>query len=296
MVEGDAARLRRHQEHYHAAVAFVDEQIGRILAALDELGLASDTLVLATTDHGEMLGDLDCFQKSCPYESAAHIPFMLRWPGVFRRGVVDREHFVDLNDVLPTFLDAAGVKYPGPFELPGSSLLDLSTGRDRSVQYMELGAGVNRWCALRDARFKYVYAYAGGWEALFDLQSDPREQRNLLVHGVPAEIRETYVAMRGRLVAYEERWGLANMTQWKDFIKIEPRATGDKSMNGQYPPSWLATLRAAERAELGDPLDEILAVTKDEPTVKLSKLSLDRWAAKCKIDPSFLERIRREGR
>ncbi|HTL53921.1 MAG TPA: sulfatase-like hydrolase/transferase, partial [Planctomycetota bacterium] len=141
----DPPRLRRHQEHYYASIAFVDEQVGRILDELDRLRLADNTLVLFTSDHGEMMGDLDCFQKSAPYESASHIPLIVRYPHVVQPGTVDRDHFVDLNDVLPTVLDAAGEKYPGPLELPGASLLKLDRGKDRTVQYIENGNGVKRW-------------------------------------------------------------------------------------------------------------------------------------------------------
>ena len=129
----DPARYRRHVEHYHASVSFVDEQIGRLLAELDALGLADNTLVLFTSDHGEMLGDLDCFQKSLPYEGACHIPLILRFPGRVPSGSVESERFVDLNDVLPTFLDAAGIAYPGPVRLPGGSLLDMDTDRKSVV-------------------------------------------------------------------------------------------------------------------------------------------------------------------
>lgn len=295
MLEGDTARLRRHQEHYHASVAFVDEQIGRILAELDRLGLADNTLVLATSDHGEMLGDLDCFQKSCAYESATHIPLIMRWPGQVNPGAVDRDRFVDLNDILPTFLDAAGVKYPGPLELPGGSLLDPDQGRDRAVQYMENGHGPKRWCALRDERYKFVYAYFGGWEALFDLQNDPGEQRNILADGIPAEHRAVRDRLFKQLVEYEERWGLENMVVWKDFMKFAPYDLPARDMNAQYPPPWITNLTPAERAGLGDPLDEVIAAVKEEPTVKLSQLDIDRWAATCAIPAAFIDRIRKTG-
>jgi arylsulfatase A-like enzyme len=294
MLENDPPRYRRHKEHYYAAVSFVDEQIGRILATLDELGLAKNTLVLATSDHGEMLGDLDLFQKGSPYQNSTHIPFILRWPGVIKAGV-DREHFVDLNDVLPTFLDAARAKYSGPFELPGSSLLDLSKGRNRDEQYIECDSGPVRWCALRTKQFMFVYSYYGGWEALFDLEADPKEQHNLLVDGVPGKYGEVHKSMRRRLVEYEERWGPENMTCWSDFLKMAPFKLRSIAMNNNYPPTWFENLTASQRDGLNNPLDEIIAAVKDEPTVALSKLSLDHWSSLCNIPKEFVERIRKEG-
>ncbi|MBN1807934.1 MAG: sulfatase-like hydrolase/transferase [Planctomycetes bacterium] len=291
----DPPRLRRHREHYHVSISFVDEQMGRILDCLDELGLASNTLLLFASDHGEMLGDLDCFQKSLPYESACRIPFIMRFPGVIEPGSVDSEHFVDLNDVLPTFLDAAGVNYPGPLELPGASLLDAGSGRDRSVQYIENGNGPKRWCSLRDAKYKYVYSYYGGHEALFDMVQDPFEQRNLLTEGVPADLRPVYDHMRRRLVDYEERWGLAGMIEWKDFLRLQPYAlpAGPKARNSQYPPPWILTLPPEELAGLRHPTEEIIDAVRDEPLVRLSELDLEGWARRVGLDGDFVERVRR---
>jgi arylsulfatase len=294
MVEGDAARLRRHQEHYHASLAFVDEQMGRVLDALDRLGVADETLVIATSDHGEMLGDLDCFQKSVPYEGASRIPLILRWPGRMAAGEVERERFADLNDILPTCLGAACLPYPGHETLPGSSLLDLSRGRDRTVQYVENGQGAKRWISWRDTRYKYVYAFYGGWEALFDLEHDPGEQCNLLVDGVPAELRPVRDRLFRQLVAHEERWGLPGGVAWKDLVRHQPYPLPSDALNTQYPPPWITTLSHDERRALGDPLDEIIAAVRSEPTVTLADLKLEHWAAKCGVSTEQIARIKHD--
>ena len=293
----DPARYRRHVEHYHASVAFVDEQVGRVLAELDALGLADNTLVLFTSDHGEMLGDLDCFQKSLPYESACHISLILRFPGRVPNGSVESERFVDLNDVLPTFLDAASVTYPGPVRLPGGSLLDLDKGRDRSIQYIENGRGPKRWCAIRTAHWKFVHSYYGGVESLFDLESDPKEQRDLLLDGVPPELASEYRGLRRTLAEYEKQWGMPGMVEWNDFLAISPFKikTGAAARNAQYPPPWLKTLSADERAEVADPLEEIVKAVEKEPAVKLSALDLDGWSETVGTPNAFVEKVRREG-
>lgn len=293
----DLPRLRRHMEHYHASISFVDEQVGRILQELDALGLADNTLVLFTSDHGEMLGDLDCFQKSAPYESASHVPFILRFPGRVQPGSVDREHFVDLNDFLPTCLDVAQARYPGPLELPGSSLLQLDRGRDRSIQYIENGRGPKRWCMLRDQRYKYVYSYFGGYEAFFDLQTDPGEQHNRMLTGLPAELAPEYQRLRQGLLKMEARWGLPGGVEWNDFMKYQPYEIkmGRHARNKQLPP-WPANLPAADQAQLNDVYEEVLAAVQDEPAVRLHKLDLDSWQQNCNIPQAVLDRIRWEKR
>jgi len=293
----DPARYRRHVEHYNASVAFVDENMGRILEAVDELGLADETLVVHTSDHGEMLGDHYCFQKSAPYQSACRIPFIMRYPGVVEAGLVDAENFVDLNDILPTFLDAAGASYPAGRELPGSSLLDVGSGRDRSVQYTENGNGPKRWCSIMNGRHKFVYSYYGGHEALFDLESDPLEQRNLLADGVTEELAPLRKELRRQLVDYEERWGLEGMVEWKDFLKIEPYELprGAAARNPQYPPPWRTTLTEAERARHVHPTEEIVRAVEKEPTVKLSELDLDGWRERVGAPQEFVDRVRKEG-
>ena len=106
------------------------------------------------SDHGEMLGDLDTYQKFLPYDASCRIPMLLRWPGHIEAGS-RRSDFVDLNDLLPTFLDAAGTTYPGKEELPGESLFAREPQKDRTVQYVEHQRESKRWCCLVGQRYKY---------------------------------------------------------------------------------------------------------------------------------------------
>ena len=104
-------------------------------------------MVLFVSDHGEMLGDLDTYQKFLPYDASCRVPMLLRWPGHITPGS-RRTDFTDLNDILPTVLDAAGTPYPGELELPGESLLAKTPKKDRSVQYVEHQRERKRWCCL----------------------------------------------------------------------------------------------------------------------------------------------------
>ncbi len=128
---GDLGReqVRRSRQGYYGSVTFVDEQIGRVLEALDKRGWLDQTLIVFTADHGDMTGDHNLWRKSYPYQQSARIPMLVRWPtGLLpaERGQT-RTETVELRDILPTFLDAAG---QSPREgLDGRSMLPLLAGK-----------------------------------------------------------------------------------------------------------------------------------------------------------------------
>ena len=215
------AFLRRMRELYHASIAQVDRAMGRVLAALDERGLSDDTVIIQTSDHGEMLGDLGLVQKEVPYEASVRIPLTIRYPRRFAAGSV-REDFADLNDILPTALDAAGIRYPGG-ELPGASL--FGEGRDRRHQYVEYGQASGRWVSLRDARYKLIHRYAGDVEELYDLQDDPCESRDLLAARDPAA-EAVRARLRPILLERELRWGPRHYAGPGFFMNIAPYDPG----------------------------------------------------------------------
>jgi arylsulfatase A-like enzyme len=209
---------RRFRELYYAAISLVDKGVGMVLDKLDELDMADNTLVIYTSDHGEMLGDLGLMQKELPYDGSVRVPLIARFPGRLQAGMV-RSEFADLNDILPTVLDAAGMdistvveEHALPDGFPGDSLLEPCGTRDRSFQYSEFGdleeRLTPRWIMLRDARWKYIYRFGtGGSEELFDMDADPHELCNRAVH--PAgEAGEALARLRGRAIEHESRWGL----------------------------------------------------------------------------------------
>ena len=127
--------LRVSRQAYYGNVGFIDSWVGEILTVLQEGGLADNTFVLFTADHGDMLGDHYHFRKTYPYFGSAHIPMMFKWPISLEsrlpaggevitgpRGSV-RDEVVELRDLFPTFLDIASL--PVARTLNGSSLLDL---------------------------------------------------------------------------------------------------------------------------------------------------------------------------
>ena len=205
----DPDRMRRIRALYYGLIGQVDDGIARIMAALRELRLEQNTVVLFTADHGEMLGDHGLSQKNCPYEPSVRVPLLLRWPGRTHAGATCDDP-VGLTDVLPTFVDELGLDYPaGQDPLPGESLLGkpgggLASGRsDYVIDYCQ---GARRWIAVRTRRHKYaLFACDGGREELYDLHADPQERHNLA-----AEQPDLAAAFRERALEWERTSGLAH--------------------------------------------------------------------------------------
>ena len=262
--------IERMRELYACAVSWVDWNVGRMLKALDDAGLRDDTLVLFTSDHGEMLGDLDTYQKFVCYDGSCRIPFVMRWPGKIGKGTV-REEFVDLNDVLPTFAQLAGTAYPGSAELPGESLFAEHPLKDRSVVYAEHASGNRRHVMLRDREFKYIHNY-GDRDELYDMVNDPCETEDLLwARADEHRVRQARDRLRKRLLEYEAKWGLEGCVEDGDFKKYPPMEIRE------YYETCYPTLTKRIRGDedrLRPLEDEIFEAIKDEPLVRLSELDL----------------------
>ena len=257
--------INRMRELYACAVSFMDQNVGRILDAIDQEGLRDNTLVVFISDHGEMLGDLNTYQKFLPYNASSRIPFIVRWPKKVKAGT-RTEHFVDLNDLLPTFLDAAGTTYPADYSLPGESLFSTAPKKDRSVQYIEHQHGSKRWCCLLDERYKYVHNY-GDEDQLYDLQEDPDERINLLYQSQNEEIIKIRELLKSRLIEYEEKYGLLGTTENGEFNSF-PAYEIQNYQDCIFPSSMV---RDPEDPPLSSLLDEIRAAIEHEPLVRLSK-------------------------
>jgi len=170
--------LREYAAIYHGMVKYIDDQIGRILKKLDELGLTEKTLVIFTTDHGDMVGTHGCIGKSVGgfYDDLVRIPFLMRLPGVIKPGTVVRQP-VSQIDVMPTILDYIG--QPVPERLHGRSLRPLIEGRNVPWRDHAFCQRADRQRMIRTSRYKYVFALKPKMIALYDLQADPEENQNL---------------------------------------------------------------------------------------------------------------------
>jgi len=205
-----AEQVRVSRQGYYGSVSHVDEQIGRVIEALEKRGWLEETLIVFVADHGDMTGDQHLWRKSYAYEPSARIPMLLRWPaglvGTPRNAV--RTEPVEIRDILPTFLDAAGARAPET-ALDGRSLLDVLRGSKDWRSHIDLEHDVcyspaNHWNALTDGRMKYIFHARDGEEQLFDLAQDRHELQNLAAEsaysGTLSEWRDrlvNHLAVRG---------------------------------------------------------------------------------------------------
>ncbi len=164
---------------YYRLVEIADAEMGRVLASLDQAGLRGNTVLVFTSDHGEMMGSHQMVTKQKLYEEAATVPLIVAPPGA--GGRVDSQHLASGLDILPTLLDYAGI--PAPGSLQGRSLRPLVEGktlpwRDFVASECDSG-GESR--LIRTARYKYiVFARGENREQFFDLEKDPGETKNLI--------------------------------------------------------------------------------------------------------------------
>ena len=184
----DEYDARRMIAAYFAEIELIDDQLGRMLQALDATGQRENTIVIFTSDHGEMLGDHGLLLKGCRfYEGAVHVPLVISWPGHFREGL-HSEALVELTDIVPTLLESAG--FPIPEYVRGKSLAPIPTGESdpgqhrafvRCEYHAALAAHPDGTHAnmIFDGRHKLVMYHGHEVGELYDLQEDPHEFRNL---------------------------------------------------------------------------------------------------------------------
>jgi len=164
---------RRARAFYYANITFIDEQVGRILDELENQGIADNTLVIFTADHGDMMGDHDMWYKSFGYEGCLHVPMLARWPGRISPGTrVD--DVTSLLDLYPTFAAAAGL--PATPQRPGGDLMQFVEGSaSRDIDFSEFACDSGYRVFARHKHWKYVFFQNGGFEELYDLRNDPTE-------------------------------------------------------------------------------------------------------------------------
>lgn len=164
---------------YYACITQIDYNLGVLFARLRELGMLTNTWIIFTTDHGEMLGDHHMSSKSVHFEGSAHIPMLIRPPDGYLDGKylgTTCNEIVSLADILPTLVSITGAPVPEELDIDGFSLLESVDGTHRR----EVFFGESEYCHLAmDERFKYHFTHYGGEELLFDISADPYETRNL---------------------------------------------------------------------------------------------------------------------
>ncbi len=176
-------QLARLRGHYAANVTLIDEQIGRIMAALDDRGYLDDAIVVFTSDHGDCLGDHGHVQKWTMYDEITRVPAIVCAPGRLPEGQrVDG--LVQQMDLAPMLFELAGVEFPGGRSAVSALPMVTDGAPGRDAVFAEHSAdnvlkGVNFISMVRTADWKLVHYLDQDCGELYDLRTDPRETNNL---------------------------------------------------------------------------------------------------------------------
>lgn len=223
------AQIKELIRKYWGLVTLVDRSVGAILKTLDELGLADNTIVVFTSDHGDMMGSHGLVTKTVMYEESVRVPWLMRVPGMCQRQrIIDQP--VSHIDLVPTLLELMGVKAPD--QLPGQSLVPLMRGQKLAQDHVFIewnpGTGVHvakdsklaspaEIERIGQARIRTVVS-PDGWKLclsdadkcqLFNLNDDPGETRNLYDSGRHQDVID-------RLAVQIARW----QHKTKDAVKL----------------------------------------------------------------------------
>jgi len=197
--------VRKGRELYYGLTQWLDDEIGKVLAALADSDVADNTVVIYTTDHGENMGEHGLWWKNCVYDSAARVPLMVSWPARWK-GPQRRAGACSLVDLVQTIADLASADVPDDWN--GHSMLGWlddagSVWRDLAVSEYYAHNIASGYAMIRMGRWKYTYhtpadAAHPAERELYDVQADPGEFKNLAA--VPAHA-DRVAAMHNALIA-----------------------------------------------------------------------------------------------
>ncbi len=194
---GDAELRRQAMAGYYASITHMDHQIGRLMLALGEEGVLENTLIVFTSDHGEMLFDHGLFRKLSPYQGSVRIPLAIRAGWNIRKGaqqIPTSGGVAELRDIAPTLLDCAGIEIPETMD--GVSLLPQIYGKGEPAREYLHGEHAFGEVAYGDLsnhyivteRDKYIWYSQSGREQYFDLRRDPREEHDAIADADPGRV------------------------------------------------------------------------------------------------------------
>lgn len=211
--------IHRARAGYYGNINHIDHQIGRLFYEMKRLGVYHNTLIIFTSDHGDMLGDHHLWRKTYGYEGSAHIPLIVRLPESNRPSAARLvTQTVGLQDIMPTVLEAARV--PVPKTVDGKSMLPL-IHKERS-EWREFLHGEHGICYsekqemhfLTDGKWKYIWLARLGIEQLFHLETDPGEGCDLAKR---SQYKDELSRWRNRLIEVLEPRG-AGLTDGHQLV------------------------------------------------------------------------------
>ncbi len=227
---------------YYAHVTALDRNVGRLMDALDRLGLAENTLVVFSSDHGDMLWAHGRLNKQQPFEESIRVPLVMRWPGRLPAGEV-RDTLISVADYAPTLLGLLGQPVPAAMNgldlsgvLLGRSHLEPSSVLINNYVAFDQARAYQPWRGVRTRRHTYARWLQGG-ALLFDNERDPYQMRNLMAEpGHEALAAE----LEGELQGWLRRLGddfapgeehLRQLGQWEEWLIREEHFYGFRTSN-----------------------------------------------------------------
>ncbi len=185
--------IRWARRAFYALCTHIDQQIGALIGTIREEGILDETVIMFTSDHGDMLGNHGLWAKQTFYEGSSNVPMILMGEAGDRGIGFDRtdDRLAGLQDVMPTLLGLAGIDAPG--HLDGRSMV---TGGRRGHIYGEFGEEQHSSRMIRDRRFKMIWYPCGNHTQLFDLDRDPEEVNDL---GADPAYTDTIASLKAKL-------------------------------------------------------------------------------------------------
>jgi arylsulfatase A-like enzyme len=225
-VEGVPGAGRKDLAAYYAAITAIDDQVGRLMKALEVRARAQDTIVVFISDHGNMMGSHGQRHKRKPWEESIRIPGIIRIPGKVQPGRSSNA-IVTHVDLAPTLLSLCGV--PVPVAMQGSDLSPIVLGKSDQgpeAAFLQIftpfaGDGTpHPWRGVRTNRFLYARTQTGPW-LLYDLEQDPYELKNLAQDPGAVSLRERMeMQLAACMKRYKDDWSADSMIPVEDNAQL----------------------------------------------------------------------------
>ncbi len=262
-----AAEAQQDLRGYYAHSTALDDCFAELLAALHATGTADDTIVVFTSDHGDMLQSQGLRFKAVPWEESLRIPLLLRYPRVFGSAGHRFPGLINTPDIMPTLLALAGV--PVPASVQGSDYWSppdqeqprapaTSALLTMPVSLMTRSYGIAEYRGVRTDRYTYVRASTGPW-LLYDRATDPHEMRNLCGR---AEAQVIQAQLEAELAEWLTRTGdeflpgstLVDRAGLQDYLELQRPIGNVHSPWGD----WQSTLQSPARLSVESSLEDLL--------------------------------------
>lgn len=217
----DGKDVRQSTANYYAMITGLDDNVGRVMALLDELGIADDTILCFSSDHGDMLGSFGRMNKNLPWNESSNVPLIIRYPKRFKAGQKS-DLLIGTADIMPTLLSLCGVPVPKSVEGTDLSGNMLGKGGEKpdSVYMLDvipgptgLRTGVDTWRAIRTDQYTYARLREKPW-LLYDNIKDPYQLDNLVDK---PEYKEVQARLEARLQEWLKKTGddFASIDDWR---------------------------------------------------------------------------------